>query len=189
MDSSKKTDSTPHQSLYEYYKKQYPIDFELFKVACPTNKTSDIENKFYFIDDLEYLKKIKHPLLEKRHFIYFMVINIAFLMVVHEYFRDKYEEYRHLHRGIVFEVGLHYVYMSPWDILQKLDMSLDKELFQNCLGHLISDLFVNDNLCGIVPRDFIGKLTTDPDLINEKYMVGKEWEKMCMDEYLAIKID
>lgn len=189
MDIPKQAGSPPHQSLYEYYKNQYPIDLENFKLACPTHKIEGIEGKGYFVDDLDYFRDINYPLpnLKKEHFIYFMVIQTAFLMVIHKYFHDKYEEYKIKNKGVLFEFGLTNTFVYPWDILKRLKLGFNKSLFQNCLGYLIMEIFENDNLCGIIPRDFIRKLTTDPDLTNRENMIGRVWEKMCMDEYLAIK--
>ena len=110
-------------------------------------------------------------------------------MVVHEYFRDKYEEYRLKSGGLLFEFGLTNTYVYPWEILKRLKLGVDIQLFQNCLGCLISDIFVNDNMCGIAPRNFLDRLISDPDLANNKTIIGKEWAKMCTEELSAIKID
>lgn len=176
--------SDEFNTLYEYYKIQYSKDLENFKNACPNKKhTSDLRYESFFAQDLEYLKETNHSLLKKKHFIYFLVIHTAFLMTVHKYFIDTYENFKIINKGIVFEYGLSNTFILPWDILIKLRISFDKELFSDCLGLIMSEMMTDYHFCEIIPADFINKFIDDPDLSNPKTIYGSVWKEIAIEEW------
>lgn len=173
-------------SLYDYYRQQYPKDLEIFKELCLTDKKYITPaDKLFFVQDLETIKKNGHPLLQKKHFVYFMIINTAFLMEIHKHFKEKYEEFKHKNNGMVFEFGLTNTFIQPWEILERLNISFDKELFSDCIGWSISKLMTNDYFCGIIPIDFMDKFINDPDLNKDETSYGKEWKEICTEEWVA----
>lgn len=183
-------DGLSDKFLADYYPNQYQLDLKAFKLESPTHKKyglEGIEGKGYFVTDLDYFRSIDHPLLKKKYFVYFMVINTAFLMTVHKYFYNKYEEYKIKNLGVLFEFGLTNAYVYPWEILRRLKIGFNKRLFQNCLGYLISDLLVENNLCGIIPKDFMDKLINDQNLTDKKLIIGRMWAEMCSDKLSKIK--
>jgi len=169
---------------YSYYKDGYPIDLDIFRKACPSYKHVDgSQNQLFFVQDLTFLKENDHVLLKKKEFMYYMVINTALLMTIHKYFKDKYDEFKSRNKGIVFEFGLTNTFIPPWEILQRLNILFDKELFSNCLGMAIGRLMTDDYFCGIIPNDFIYKFMDDQDLNKNDTIYGKEWKNMCLEEW------
>lgn len=180
-------DKAEFDTLYEYYQIQYPKDLEVFRDACLTDKyTKEPEDKLFFAQGIEDLKKNNHYLLNKKHFIYFLVIHSSFLMTVHQHFNDKYENFKVKNKGMVFEYGLTNTFMHPWEILDRLQISLNKELFSDCLGWVMSDMMTNYHFCEIIPRDFIEKFINDPDLNNPKTHYGKEWKEIATEEWFQV---
>jgi hypothetical protein len=173
-----------YSSLYNYYKYEYLTDLDVFKKACPSYNHADVpENQLFFVQDLTFLKKNDHILLKKKHFMYFMVVNTALLMAFHKYQESKYEEFEKRNNGIVFEFGLTNTFIYPWEILRRLNVPFDKELFMTCLGMSIGRLMTDDYFCGIIPNDFIYKFMDDPDLNKNDTIYGKEWKSMCLEEW------
>lgn len=183
----KRTNEGEFETLYDYYKIQYPKDLEIFKDACSSpNYNNDKERNICNVHDLENLKRSRHPLLRKKHFIYFLTIHTAFLMTVHKHFNDKYEKFKIMNKGIVFEYGLTNTFMYPWKILERLRVPFDKELFSNCLGLVISEMMTDYHFCEIIPNDFIDKFIEDPDLNNPKTPYGKEWKEIVEEEWFQV---
>lgn len=177
-------EKTEFDTLYNYYKIQYPKDLEVFIGACLTDKyTKEPEDKLFFAQDIEDLKKNNHYLLNKKHFMYFLVIHSAFLMTVHQHFNNKYEEFKAVNKGIVFEYGLTGTFMKPWIILDRLNISFDGELFSGCLVRVMSDMMTDNHFCGIIPRDFMDKFIDDQDLNDPKNPYGKEWKEIVTEEW------
>ena len=181
----KTTEPNKFPSLYDYYKNQYPKDVEVFCKAC---RYYDGGNRA-MVDDLEHLKRTGHPLLDKKHFVYFMVIHTALLMFVYKRYRGKYDEFKQKNGGMVFEFGLTNTFIYPWEILQRWNVSFDKELFESCLGWVIFRLNENYNLCNIVPNVFLGGFIEDPDLNKDTTPYGRAWKKMCVDAWVSIRVD
>lgn len=180
-------EKTEFDTLYDYYKIQYPKDLEIFRDTCSTDKYSmNPKDKLFFIDDLHNFSKSNHYLLKKKHFVYLLTIHTAFLMTVHKYFNNKYDEFKTINKSIIFEYGLTGTFVYPWEILKILGIPLDKELFSNCLGRVMSDMMTDYHFCKIVPRDFIKKFINDPDLNNPKTHYGKEWEEIAIEEWFRV---
>ncbi len=174
-------------SLYDYYKIQYPKDLEIFRNACTTDSyTKEPKDKLFFVQDLNFLIRDKHPLLRKKHFMYFLVIHSAFLMTVHKHFNDKYEKFKIMNKGLIFEYGLTNTFMYPWDVLNRLEIFFDKELFGDCLGRAMSDMMTDYRFCEIIPRDFMDKFIEDQDLNNSKTPYGKEWKGIATKEWFQV---
>lgn len=174
-------DKTEFDTLYEYYKIQYPKDLDIFRNACLTDKNS--ENKLFFVQDLDDLKKNNHYLLKKKHFMYFLAIHTAFLMTVHKHFNDKYDKFKIMNKGMVFEYGLTNTFIYPWGILDRLGVSFEKELFSDCLGRVMSDMMIDYHFCDIIPRDFMDKFIDDLDLNNSKTIYGREFKEIAKEEW------
>jgi hypothetical protein len=171
-------------NLYDYYTIQYPKDLEIFKQACVyPNYCNDKENNIRNVGDLQLLQENNHYLLKKKHFIYFMAIHTAFLMTVFHYFGEKFEEFKLVNKGVIFEFGCTNIFMMPWGILERLDIHFDRKLFSDCLGLVISQMMTDNYFCGIIPRDFMDKFIDDPDLNNPKIPYGKHWKKIVKEEW------
>lgn len=174
-------------SLYSYYTKIYPKDLEVFRLACPSVQYADTpENQLFFVDDLEHLKRVGHPLLGKKHFVYFMVIHTALLMAIYKYYRGKYEEFKKKNGGMVFEFGLTNTFIYPWEILRRLNVSFDRELFGFCLLWVIHRLMTDYYFCEIIPNDFMGRFIDDPDLNKADTPYGKAWKRVCTDAWIEV---
>lgn len=183
----KVADKDKFETLHDYYNIQYYKDLDILKNTFITDRyTKTSEDKLFFVKDLEDFKKSKHPLLNKKHFMYFLAIHTAFLMEVHKFFPEKYDEFKHLNKGMVFEYGLTNTFMYPWEILQRLHISFDKKLFSDCLGLVMSEMMTDYYFCGIIPRDFIDKFIDDPDLNNPKTPYGKEWKEIAEEEWFQV---
>lgn len=175
---------TEFNTLYEYYKIQYPKDLEIFRDTCSTDKYStNPKDKLFFIDDLHNFRKSNHYLLKKKHFVYLLAIHTAFLMTAHKYFNDKYEEFKTMNKGIVFEYGLTNTFVYPWKILKILLIPFDKKLFSDCLGRVMSDMMIDNHFCGITPRDFMDKFIDDLDLNDPRTLYGKHWKEIVTEEW------
>lgn len=171
-------------NLYDYYTIQYPKDLEIFKQACVyPNYNNDKENNIRNWGDLQLLKENNHYLLKKKHFMYFMTIHTAFLMTVHNYFGEKYEEFKLVNKGVVFEFGCTSIFMQPWDVLERLNITFDRKLFSNCLGWVISEMMTDNYFCGIIPNDFMDKFIDDRDLNNLMTPYGKSWKRIVKEEW------
>jgi len=171
-------------TLSDYYEKQYPIDLEEFKKACPFDKnTTDLTKKAFIPADLQDLRKSDYPLLKKKHFLYFLALHTALLMEVYKHFYNNYDEFKERNKGMIFEYGCSNVYLYPWDILRALRVSFDKDLFWACFREVFTKLRTDDNFCGINEEDFMEIFINDPDMNNEKYSYGKSWKKMCQIEW------
>ena len=169
---------------YDYYKDGYPTDLDIFKKACPSYKhVNGSENQSFFVQDLTFLKESDHVLLKNKDFMYYMVINTALLMTTHKYHENKYEEFKKRNNGIVFEFGLTDTFISPWEILQMLNIPFDKRLFSSCLGSAINRLMTDDYFCGLVPDDFMSTFIYDIDLNKSDTIYGKEWRSICLEEW------
>ena len=118
--------------------------------------------------------------------MYFLVIHTALLMEIHKFFPQKYSEFKAVNKGIVFEYGLTNTFMHPWDVLERLDISLDQELFSSCLGWVISQLMTDKYFCGIIPDHFMDKLINDPDLNDSKTLYGRKWKEVCTKEWVEV---
>jgi hypothetical protein len=170
--------------LYDYYKQQYLTDLEEFKNACKIDKKTG--NKLFFVQDLDSIIRSRHPLLGKKHFLYFLVIHTALLMEVHKYFPKKYVEFQKVNKGIVFEYGLTNTFIHPWNILERLNVPFNQELFSSCIGWVISQLMTDYYFCGIIPQDFMDKFINDPDLNSNRTLYGKNWKELCANEWIEI---
>jgi hypothetical protein len=178
-----------YDSLYKYYEQQYPVDLEEFKKACFTDmKTENLDNKSFFVQDLDNLRKTNHSLLSKKYFIYFLSIHTALLMEIHKHFNDKYDEFKAMNKGLVFEYGLTNTHILPWEIPPRLHVHFDDNLFSKCLSLAISQLMTSYRFCGIIPQDFMNKFINDPDLNSEKIPYGKGWKERVTEIWVKINL-
>jgi hypothetical protein len=76
--------------------------------------------------------------------------------------------------------------MYPWEVLSRLHVSFDKELFSNCLGLIMSQMMTDYYFCEIIPRDFMDKFIDDPDLNDQKTTYGKEWKEIALEEWFQV---
>jgi hypothetical protein len=169
-----------YSSLFDYYTKQYLTDLEEFKEVCKTGK------ELFFVQDLDLLNKSKYRLLKKKHFLYFLAIHTALLMEIHKTFPEKYEEFKKVNNGIVFEYGLTNTFMQPWDVLERLNVPFNQELFSSCVGWVMSQLMTDKYFCGIIPDNFMDKFINDPDLNNSKTSYGRKWKEICTKEWVEV---